>query len=76
VTDDKEPWRVPLNLNCLLLRECILRNTSWVVGLVLFTGDDTKIRLNTGATPSKRSRIEKQMDPYVYVHFDIYITKA
>ncbi|RPD70538.1 hypothetical protein L226DRAFT_574648 [Lentinus tigrinus ALCF2SS1-7] len=34
-----------------------LRNTQWVIGVVLFTGEDSKIVLNSGATPSKQSRI-------------------
>jgi phospholipid-translocating ATPase len=28
--------------------------------MVLFTGDDTKIMLNGGDTPSKRSKIERE----------------
>lgn len=49
-----------VGINELLLRGCILRNTQWVVGLVVYTGQDTKIMLNGGATPSKRSRIERE----------------
>lgn len=51
--------------NSTLLRGCVVRNTSWVIGLVLFTGNETKIMLNSGKTPSKRSKIEKQTNPYV-----------
>ncbi|KAJ3065340.1 hypothetical protein HDU98_011284 [Podochytrium sp. JEL0797] len=57
--------KVPLTINSILLRGCILRNTEWVVGLVLFTGKDTKICLNSGGTPSKQSKIEKTMNPQV-----------
>ncbi|CAJ0758953.1 18317_t:CDS:2, partial [Entrophospora sp. SA101] len=42
----------PLSINDVLLRGCILRNTEWVIGLVIFTGTDTKIMLNSGDTPS------------------------
>jgi magnesium-transporting ATPase (P-type) len=41
----------PINL---LLRGCTLRNTPLVLGLVISTGSDTKIMLNSGSTPSKR----------------------
>lgn len=53
----------------VLLRGCVLRNTGWVIGLVLFTGNDTKIMLNSGKTPSKRSKMEKATNPYVIVNF-------
>lgn len=38
-------------INEILLRGCTLRNSSWVIGLVVFTGSDTKIMLNGGDTP-------------------------
>lgn len=50
----------------LLLRGCILRNTSWVIGLAVYTGNDTKLMLNSGPTPTKRTRIDKQINPRVY----------
>ncbi|KAK4509260.1 uncharacterized protein ATC70_007610 [Mucor velutinosus] len=53
----------------VLLRGCVLRNTSWVIGMVLFTGNETKIMLNSGKTPSKRSKMEKATNPYVIVNF-------
>ena len=61
------PTKIPINLNSMLLRGCVLKNTEWVIGLVVFTGSDTKLSLNSGDTPSKRSRIEKMMNPQVYV---------
>lgn len=56
---------VPLNINSVLLRGCVLRNTDWVIGIVVATGVDTKLMLNSGKTPSKRSRIARQMNPQV-----------
>lgn len=55
----------PLDLQTVLLRGTVLKNTSWVIGIVMFTGEDTKIVLNSGGTPSKRSKVERQMNPQV-----------
>ncbi|KAJ3372819.1 hypothetical protein GGF31_001356 [Allomyces arbusculus] len=69
--DDDTYWRIPLSPSSVLLRGCTLRNTEWVIGVVLYTGSDTKIQLNAGGTPSKRTRIEKQMNPQVILNFVI-----
>ncbi|KAJ6598151.1 phospholipid-transporting ATPase 1 [Mycena vulgaris] len=61
----------PVSINELLLRGCALRNTAWVVGLVVFTGEDTKIMLNGGDTPSKRSKIERETNFNVAVNFGV-----
>ncbi|KAI3654342.1 hypothetical protein MP228_001061 [Amoeboaphelidium protococcarum] len=57
--------RIPIDINGVLLRGTVLRNTNWAVGVVVFTGDDTKQMLNSGKTPSKRSKVEKIMNPHV-----------
>ncbi|KAH7104048.1 phospholipid-translocating P-type ATPase [Auriculariales sp. MPI-PUGE-AT-0066] len=57
----------------MLLRGCTMRNTDWVVALVVYTGGDTKILLNGGATPSKRSKIEKETNFNVVMNFLILI---
>lgn len=62
-----------VTINELLLRGCSLRNTTWVVGMVVFTGADTKIMMNGGATPSKRSKIERETNFNVIVNFVILV---
>ncbi|KAG5734631.1 putative phospholipid-transporting ATPase DNF1 [Termitomyces sp. T112] len=64
-----EQKQEPVTIDELLLRGCMLRNTSWVIGLVVFTGADTKIMLNGGDTPSKRSKIERETNFNVLVNF-------
>ncbi|KAJ3012869.1 UNVERIFIED_CONTAM: hypothetical protein HDU68_000982, partial [Siphonaria sp. JEL0065] len=60
---------LPIAMNSMLLRGCILRNTKWVIGIVIYTGADTKIMLNSGITPSKRSKIDRQLNPLVMLNF-------
>ncbi|KAK9720781.1 hypothetical protein K7432_003913 [Basidiobolus ranarum] len=64
---------VPININNTLLRGHVLRNTGYVIGVVVFTGGDTKIMLNSGNTPSKRSCIEKTMNQQIVINFGILI---
>lgn len=59
----------PITINNLLLRGCSLRNTEWILGVVVFTGQETKIMLNAGITPSKRSRITRELNWNVVYNF-------
>ncbi|KAF1991630.1 phospholipid-translocating P-type ATPase [Aulographum hederae CBS 113979] len=59
----------PISINNLLLRGTILRNTEWVLGVVVFTGQETKIMLNSGITPSKRAKISKDLNWNVIYNF-------
>lgn len=59
----------PVTINNVLLRGCSLRNTKWVVGIVAFTGNDTKIMLNAGITPTKKSRIASDLNWSVLINF-------
>jgi phospholipid-translocating ATPase len=65
---DGKPLVHPIDLQTTILRGCVLRNTAWVIGVVLFTGKDSKIIMNSGGTPSKRSRVERQMNPQVLLN--------
>ncbi|EME48532.1 hypothetical protein DOTSEDRAFT_67546 [Dothistroma septosporum NZE10] len=61
----------PVGINNLLLRGCTVRNTEWVLGVVAFTGEDTKIMLNSGITPSKRPKIMRDLNWNVLYNFII-----
>jgi phospholipid-translocating ATPase len=65
VSGQQGPKKVPVDINGILLRGSVVRNTSWVIGVVIFTGVHTKQVMNTGKTPSKRSEIDKMMNPHV-----------
>ncbi|KAL2758570.1 hypothetical protein ACRALDRAFT_2101016 [Sodiomyces alcalophilus JCM 7366] len=72
---DSEPQDMvePLTIDNMLLRGCNLRNTEWVLGVVVFTGHDTKIMINAGVTPSKRARIARELNFNVICNFGILI---
>ncbi|OKL62805.1 Phospholipid-transporting ATPase DNF1 [Talaromyces atroroseus] len=61
----------PIGVNNLLLRGCSLQNTEWILGVVVFTGPETKIMLNSGSTPSKRPALARQMNYNVIPNFVI-----
>ncbi|KAI1379864.1 phospholipid-translocating P-type ATPase [Hypoxylon crocopeplum] len=60
-----------ISIDNMLLRGCNLRNTEWVLGVVVFTGHDTKIMMNAGVTPSKRARIARELNFNVICNFGI-----
>ncbi|KAF9425231.1 hypothetical protein BGZ76_003364, partial [Entomortierella beljakovae] len=64
---------IPVDINNVLLRGHVIRNTHWVIAVIVATGTDTKIMLNSGETPSKRSRIEKSMNLQVAINFGILL---
>lgn len=50
----------PLGPDNLLLRGAKLKNTSWIYGVVLYTGHESKLMINSFAeAPIKQSRLEK-----------------
>jgi phospholipid-translocating ATPase len=61
----------PITINNILLRGCNLKSTEWVLGVVLFTGGESKIMLNSGATPAKRPRMAKDLNWNVIYNFFI-----
>ena len=52
-----------LDIRNTLLQTCHLRNTSWVIGVVINTGNETKFGMcNKGAVPIKVSRVDRWID--------------
>ncbi|CAI2350474.1 unnamed protein product [Caenorhabditis sp. 36 PRJEB53466] len=43
----------------ILLRGCILKNTRWCYGVVVFAGKDTKLMMNSGKTKFKRTSLDR-----------------
>lgn len=58
-------WRnehYSLDNDKILLRGCVLRNTSWCYGVVVFAGKDTKLMQNSGKTKFKRTSIDRLLN--------------
>ncbi len=63
---------IPLKINNLLLRGSRLRNTEWVVGLVVYTGQETRIMKNSSSTtPLKRARLDRHVNRNMMIMFGV-----
>uniref|UniRef100_A0A7S2RVA5 Phospholipid-transporting ATPase n=1 Tax=Mucochytrium quahogii TaxID=96639 RepID=A0A7S2RVA5_9STRA len=52
----------PLDFKSILLRGSQIRNTKWVLGLVMYAGPETKLALSRKPSPAKLSRIDHFMN--------------
>lgn len=44
---------VPVTMNEVLLRGCTLKNSGSAIGLVVYTGAETRIQMNAASPPRK-----------------------
>jgi phospholipid-transporting ATPase len=63
-----------LGPNQLLLRGSRLMNTTWIIGVAVYTGRETKIVMNSETTRIKRSSIEKMTNSQILILFAVLIT--
>lgn len=54
--------RFSLDNEKILLRGCVLRNTQWCYGVVVFAGKDTKLMQNSGKTKFKSTSIDRLLN--------------
>ncbi|PPS08499.1 hypothetical protein GOBAR_AA12125 [Gossypium barbadense] len=54
--------KFPLSQSNIVLRGCQLKNTDWIIGVVVYAGQETKAMLNSAVSPSKRSKLEGYMN--------------
>ncbi|XP_062211171.1 phospholipid-transporting ATPase 1-like [Phragmites australis] len=54
--------RIPLGQSNIVLRGCQLKNTEWIIGVVVYAGQETKAMLNSTISPSKSSNLESYMN--------------
>uniref|UniRef100_A0A7N9AKL4 Phospholipid-transporting ATPase n=1 Tax=Mastacembelus armatus TaxID=205130 RepID=A0A7N9AKL4_9TELE len=67
---------VPLGPDQVLLRGAQIRNTQWVVGIVVYTGHDSKLMQNSTKAPLKRSNVERVTNMQILVLFGILLVMA
>ncbi|KAI8583404.1 hypothetical protein K450DRAFT_223488 [Umbelopsis ramanniana AG] len=60
----------------LLLRGAQLRNTSWIYGIVVFTGHETKLMLNSSKKPSKVSNVTRLTNRNIVYLFIILVVMS
>ena len=60
---------IPITADNFLLRGSKLMNTSYVWGIVVYTGHDTKIMLNSVKARPKKSGLEIKMNFFIIMIF-------
>eukprot|EP00058_Branchiostoma_floridae_P024450 XP_002609940.1 hypothetical protein BRAFLDRAFT_85893 [Branchiostoma floridae] len=60
----------------IMLRGCVLRNTQWCYGVVVFAGQDTKLMMNSGQSRFKRTHIDQLMNVIVLWIFGFLVCMA
>lgn len=57
---------LPLTADHLLLRGSRIRNTEWAIGCAIYTGQNTKLALNSQETRNKNSSSEKFINRFLF----------
>ena len=65
---------IPLGPENLMIRGSSLRNTEWVLGIVVNTGKDTKLMQNVKPRPRKNSKLERTTN--VHYFYSVALTIA
>ena len=60
---------INISVNEFLLKGSILKNTNWIIGIVVYTGMSNKIILNSKKPRLKKSKVEKKLNFYLIFIF-------
>jgi magnesium-transporting ATPase (P-type) len=61
--------KVTISTNEFILKGSILKNTNWIVGIVVYTGMNNKIILNSKKPRLKMSKVEKTLNYFLLIVF-------
>lgn len=64
---------VPLDNRFVTLRGCVLKNTDYVIGVVVYCGKDTKIMKSSIVSQYKSSRLERDLGYYILTVFCVLL---
>lgn len=67
---------IPLGPDQFLHRGCVLQNTEWLVGVVIYAGHDTKLMRNMRDTPMKSTRLEASVNRQIVFMFVLLLAMA
>lgn len=65
---------LPLTADHLLLRGSRIKNTEWAIGCAIYTGQNTKLAINSQVIRSKMSSSEKFINKFLVFFLVILIT--
>mmetsp|Transcript_16967 Transcript_16967/g.39553 ORF Transcript_16967/g.39553 Transcript_16967/m.39553 type:complete len:1442 (-) Transcript_16967:153-4478(-) len=68
--------KTPLGPMNLLLRGCKLRNVDWCLGLVVYTGSDTRIQMNQRSVPLKMPKIDISINKAMWLAIAVQTVMA
>ncbi|KAL6765132.1 hypothetical protein V8C86DRAFT_2461703 [Haematococcus lacustris] len=54
-------------MNEMLLRGCLLKNSRWVLGLVVYAGPDSRIQMNTSRPPLKAGSLDRYLNKQIAI---------
>ncbi|XP_021935483.1 probable phospholipid-transporting ATPase IF isoform X4 [Zootermopsis nevadensis] len=66
----------PLGTENLLLRGARLKNTEFVIGCAVYTGQETKLALNSKLTSNKFSTVEKSINSFLLFFLGLLLTEV
>ena len=64
---------ISLDYNQFILRGSTVKNTEWVIGMVVYTGHDTKIMKNSQKAKVKNSEMEHMLNKFIVATFMIQL---
>jgi magnesium-transporting ATPase (P-type) len=76
IKTEKKEFEVAVTMNEMLLRGCTLKNSTEIVGLVVYTGKETRIQMNSTKTPSKIGSFDRFLNLQIVLVISMQLAMA